>query len=408
MSLSPFLHAFARPAARADEFITIVRGVGAMVYDKAGKGYVDGLASLWYCNVGHGNAEIADAISAQARKLAAFQTFDIFTNEPAEELATELVSLAPMPDARVFFASGGSEAVDTAIKLARISHVQAGNPDKTVIISRSPSYHGVNYGGLAATGIAANQAGFGKMLPDFVQVPQNDLDAMGAACAMHAGKIAAIIAEPVLGAPGVYPPSPGYLNGLRALADQHGAYLIFDEVICGFGRLGEWWGAQKYGVTPDLVTFAKGVTSGYQPLGGVLVGPAVRAPLEADATFLLRHGYTYSGHPTAAAAGVANLTIIRRDGLLERANGIGARLGAGLEKVTAGRVAELRGVGAVWAITMNEGVSNVAVRNTMLEHGVIVRPIAPNHIAYCPPLVATDAQIDQIISATDAALSAHT
>ena len=408
MSLSPFLHAFARPAAKADEFITIVRGEGAMVYDKAGKGYVDGLASLWYCNVGHGNTEIADAISAQSRKLGAFQTFDIFTNEPAEELATELVSLAPMPDARVFYTSGGSEAVDTAIKLARISHVQAGNPDKTVIISRSPSYHGVNYGGLAATGIAANQAGFGKMLPDFVQVPQNDLDAMGAACAMHAGKIAAIIAEPVLGAPGVFPPSPGYLNGLRALADQHGAYLILDEVICGFGRLGEWWGAQKYGVTPDLVCFAKGVTSGYQPLGGVLVGQAVRAPLEADSSFLLRHGYTYSGHPTAAAAGVANLKIIRRDGLLERANVLGARLGAGLEAVTSGRVAELRGAGAVWAITMNEGVSNVAVRNTMLEHGVIVRPIAPNHIAYCPPLVSTEAQIDQLISATDAALSAHT
>ena len=408
MSLSPFLHAFARPAARADEFITIVRGEGAMVYDKAGKGYVDGLASLWFCNVGHGNIEIADAISAQARKLGAFQTFDIFTNEPAEELATELVSLAPMPDARVFFTSGGSEAVDTALKLARISHVQAGNPDKTVIISRSPSYHGVNYGGLAATGITANQAGFGKMLPDFVQVPQNDLDAMGAACAMHAGKIAAIIAEPVLGAPGVFPPAPGYLNGLRALADQHGAYLIFDEVICGFGRLGEWWGAQKFGVTPDLVCFAKGVTSGYQPLGGVLVGPAVRAPLESDSTFLLRHGYTYSGHPTAAVAGITNLKIIRRDALLERASIFGARLGAGLEAATSGRVAELRGVGAMWAITMNEGVSNVAVRNTMLQHGVIVRPIAPNHIAYCPPLVSTDAQIDQLISATDAALSAHT
>ncbi len=408
MSLSPFLHAFARPAAQADEFISIVRGEGAMVYDKVGKGYVDGLASLWYCNVGHGNNEIVDAISAQARKIAAFHTFDIFTNEPAEELATELVALAPMPDARVFYTSGGSEAVDTAIKLARISHVQAGNPDKTVIISRAPSYHGVNYGGMSATGITANQAGFGKMLPDFVQVPQNDLDAMGAACAMHAGKIAAIIAEPVLGAPGVYPPSPGYLNGLRALADQHGAYLIFDEVICGFGRLGEWWGAQKYGVTPDLVTFAKGVTSGYQPLGGVLVGPAVRAPLEADATFLLRHGYTYSGHPTATAAGLANLKIIRRDGLVERANAIGARLGAGLAEVTKGRVAELRGVGAIWAFSLNDGVSNVAVRNTMLEQGVIVRPIPPSNIAFCPPLVITDAQIDQIIAATDAALSAHT
>jgi adenosylmethionine-8-amino-7-oxononanoate aminotransferase len=313
-----------------------------------------------------------------------------------------------MPDARVFFTSGGSEAVDTALKFARIAHVQAGHPEKTIVISRAPSYHGVNYGGLSATGIAANQVGFGAMLPDFIQVPQNDLDAMGAVFAQNAGKVAAIIAEPVLGAPGVYPPSPGYLNGLRALADQYGAFLILDEVICGFGRLGDWWGAQHYGVVPDMVTFAKGVTSGYQPLGGVLLGAAVRAPLEADPTFLLRHGYTYSGHHTATAAGLANLKVIRNEGLVERAATMGAKLGAGLKAASQGRVAELRGEAAIWALTMQEGVSNVAVRNTMLEHGVIVRPIAPNHIAYCPPLVITDAQVDQVHTATEAALKAHT
>ena len=348
MSLSPFLHPFARPAAKPDDFIDIVRGEGAAIFDSTGKRYVDGMASLWYCQIGHGRPEIADAVHAQMTTLEAYNTFDVFTNDPSEQLAAEIADLAPMPDARVFFTSGGSESVDTAMKLARIAQVQAGHPERTVIISRVQSYHGVNYGGLAATGLPLNQAGFGTMLGDVVQVPQHDLDAMGAACAQHAGKVAAIISEPVQGAGGVHPPKPGYLEGLRALADQHGAFLIFDEVICGFGRLGTWWGAQHYDVTPDLITFAKGVTSGYLPLGGVLVGPAVRAPLEADSAFMLRHGYTYSGHPSACAAGIANLNVMKHDGLVERAKHVGARLSAGLDVLRKkGKVAEVRGEGCL-------------------------------------------------------------
>lgn len=406
MSTPALLHPFAKPSLPAEGFIRIVRGEGALVFDDRGNRYVDGMGSLWYANVGHGRAEIADAVRAQMVAIEAYHTFDIFTNEPADAFAAEIAARAPMPDARVFLTSGGSESVDTAMKLARIAHVQAGHPEKTVIISRVQSYHGVNYGGMAATGLPLNQAGFGTMLGDVVQVPQHDLDAMGAACAQHQGRIAAIITEPVQGAGGVHPPKPGYLQGLRALADQHGAFLILDEVIAGFGRLGSFWGAQHYGVTPDLVTFAKGATSGYIPLGGVIVGPAVRRPLEADPNFLLRHGYTYSGHPTACAAGLAVLGIMDREHLVERARHVGARLSAGLHRIlAAGKVAEVRGEGAVWAVGLHPGVDPAVVRRTMLDHGAIARPIPASTIAFCPPLVIEDADLDRLVDALDAGVT---
>jgi putrescine---pyruvate transaminase len=408
MTVPPFLHPFAKPAAHASDFINIVRGEGAAIFDDQGNRYVDGMASLWYCQVGHGRQEIADAVHKQMSTLSVYNTFDRFTNTPADELSMELASLAPMPNARVFLTQGGSEAVDTAFKIARIAQVQAGHPERTVIISRVQSYHGVNYGGMAATGLPLNQAGFGTMLGDVVQVPQHDLDAMGAACAQYAGRIAAIISEPVQGAGGVHPSAPGYLQGLRALADQQGAYLIIDEVICGFGRLGTWWGSQHYGIVPDLVTFAKGVSSGYTPVGGVLVGAAPREALESDANFMLRHGYTYTGHPSACAGALANIAIIKQDGLVERAKHVGARLSAGLHSLhNAGRVAGVRGEGAVWAVALPEGMIPLAVRETMLTHGAIARPIPPSTIAFCPPLMTPDSDIDILLGALDAGLTAN-
>jgi putrescine---pyruvate transaminase len=407
-TLSPFLHPFAKPAAAPGDFIEIVRGDGAGVFDKDGKRYVDGMASLWYCQVGHGRREIADAVHKQMMNIAAYNTFDRFTSDVAEALCAELTDLAPMPNTRVFLTSGGSESVDTAFKLARNAHAQAGHPEKTVIISRVQSYHGVNYGGMSATGLPLNRVGFGDMLPDVIHVPQHDLDAMGAACSQNAGRIAAIISEPVQGAGGVHPAKDGYLQGLRALADQHGAFLIFDEVICGFGRLGQWWGAQHYGVTPDIITFAKGVSSGYQPLGGVLIGPAVRESLEADANYMFRHGYTYTGHNSACAAGLANLEIMRTEGLPERAPHIGQHLSEGLFALLKdGKVTEVRGVGAVWAVGLPEGVNPVAVRETALKHGAIVRPIAPSTIAMCPPLMISDTDLDTILEALTAGLDAN-
>jgi putrescine---pyruvate transaminase len=213
-------------------------------------------------------------------------------------------------------------------------------------------------------------------------------------------EVAAVIAEPVIGAGGVFPPASGYLQTVRRLCDEHGAFLILDEVICGFGRLGRWWGAERYGVTPDLTTFAKAVTSGYQPLGGVLVGRAVRDRLEADPTFLLRHGHTYSGNPASSVAALVALDITRREGLLDRAAKVGERLASGLRALQDdGRIADVRGDGAVWAAGLGPDQSAPALRDAMLEHGVIARPIGEATLAFCPPLVIEDADIDRCVEA---------
>lgn len=404
-----FLHPFARPAAGPEAFVTITRASGAYVWDELGNRYVDALASLWYCNAGHRRLEIIDAIDVQLRKLDAFHTFDRFTNEPAEALTAELSALAPMPDARVFLTSGGSEAVETAIKLARLAHAVAGRPERTLIVSRRPSYHGVTSAALAATGLPLNQEGFGPLMPDIVQVPHDDLAALDAVLAERGDELAAVIAEPVVGAGGVYPPAPGYLEGLRARCDQHGGFLILDEVICGFGRLGGYWGADRFGVVPDLLTFAKGVTSGYQPLGGVLVGRRVREPLEADGTLVLRHGHTYSGHPTACAAAIANLVVLRAEGLLERADALAESLGGGLRDIAGAygeRVTEVRGAGGLWALGLSESVSAFDLREELMARGVIARPLGTTAIAYCPPLSIEDSAVDQILNATSEALAA--
>jgi len=401
MTVPSFLHSYARPAAGAEAFIAIVSGQGAEVVDDAGNRYVDALASLWYCAVGHGRDEIVDAVTIQMRKLEAFHTFDRFTNEPAEAVADTLRRLAPMPEARVFFTCSGSEAVDSALKLARLAHHAAGEPARTLVISRRPSYHGVTFGGMTATGLPANQEGFGPLVGDMVQVPYDDLESLDAVLAENPGRLAAIIAEPVVGAGGVYPPTDGYLAALRERCDRHGGLLVADEVICGFGRLGQWWGMQHYRVVPDLVTFAKGVTSGYQPLGGVLVGPEVRRRLEADTALVLRHGHTYSAHPTACAAAVANLAILERERLWERAEPIGQRLAQGLRGVVDGDAAlGVRGQGGVWAIALGQGVGAVDVREELLLRGVIARPIGAATVAFCPPLVISDHQIDQCVEAT--------
>jgi putrescine---pyruvate transaminase len=400
--LPALLHPFAKPTR--EQFITITRGEGALLWDADGRELVDGMASLWYCAIGHGRGEMADAIADQVRTLGGYSTFDPFTNAPADELAARLVAMGPMPDSRVFFTSSGSEAVDSAMKLARAAQIQAGHPERTLIISRIRGYHGVAYGGTSAQGIGPNREGFGPLLPEVLQVPSDDLEALASLMAERGGQVAAVISEPVQGAAGVYPPQEGYLEGLRRLCDQHGAYLIFDEVITGYGRLGSWFAAHHFGVRPDLVTFAKAITSGYVPLGGVFVGPAVRAGLEADPAYFLRHGFTYSGHPTACRAALTNLDIMEREGLVARATAIGERLGAGLLSLAAdGVVAAARGEGAVWAVAHRPEVDPVAVRDRMLELGVITRAVGTDTNTFCPPLVTTDAQLDRIVDTLAAA-----
>ena len=404
MDLPPFLHPFARP--NAERFIEIVRGEGALVWDDEGHEYVDALASLWYCVAGHGRSEIADAVGEQLRTLDAFHTFELFTNPAAERLTSELADLAPMDDARVFLTNSGSEAVDTAMKLTRLFWAWQGLPERSVIVSRDRAYHGVTYGGTSAQGLAPNKEHWGELLGGVVQVHADSLEEVERQLAEHGDRIAAVITEPVQGAGGVFPPVDGYLQGLRELCDRTGALLVFDEVITGFGRLGTWWGAQRYGVTPDLVTFAKGVTSGYQPLGGVLVGPRVREVLEADDQRWFRHGFTYSGHPAACAAASANLAVLRADGLLERAPEVGARLGPGLQAIVDdGLAAGVRGTDGIWALALHPEDSALVVRDEMLALGVIPRPIATHSLAFCPPLVITDEQLDRTVDATRNALA---
>ncbi len=406
MALSPFLHPFAPPAKDESGFVKIVRGDGAIVWDDAGNRYVDAMASLWYCNVGHGRAEIADAVREQLVTLAGYHCFDPFTNEPAERLAAQIVDRAPMDDARVFLVSSGSEAVDSALKLARLAQGLSGHPEKQVVVSRDFGYHGVTYGGMSAQGLPANQAGYGALVPGHVTVPNNDLEALATVFAQQGDEIAAVIAEPVQGAGGVFPPAPGYLEEVRRLCDRHGAYLIADEVITGFGRLGSWFGSTHFGIRPDLVTFAKGVSSGYVPLGGVVVGTAVREALESAPDLLLRHGHTYSGHPAACTAGLASLAITEREELLPAAERLGVRLSSGLRAIAAeGLVAEVRGEGAVWAVSLPEGRDAATVRDAMRADGVIVRAVPPNHLTFCPPLVITDADLDHCVDALERAVA---
>lgn len=389
-----FLHSFSPPVKAESDFINIVRGRGSTLFDDTGKDYIDGLASLWYCQIGHGRDEMVAAVAQQMRQIAAYNTFDPFTN-PAATRATELiVERSPLPDGRVFLSCSGSEAVDTALKLARLHAQRSSGPERQIVIRRTNGYHGTNFGGTTAQGIAPNREGWGDLVPHFVEVPHDDIEALAMVFADCGDRVAAVITEPVQGAGGVYPPVDGYLPGLRRLCDDHGALMISDEVICGFGRTGEWFGAQTFGVVPDLMTFAKGVSSGYVPASGVIVSRRVCANLE-EPGFLLRTGYTYSGHPTAAAAIIKNLEIMSREDLVERGRHVGRKLVEGLEALASeGLIESHRGTGAVQAAVL--GRDAIGVRNDMLKRGVIVRPIG-EALAMCPPLVISDDEIGRII-----------
>jgi adenosylmethionine-8-amino-7-oxononanoate aminotransferase len=388
------LHPFSPPAMPEGDFIDIVRGEGSLVYDAAGKDYVDAMANLWLCQVGHGRTEIIDAVTAQMHQMEAYNTFAPFTNGPAARVAEMIVERSPHPDGRTFLGCSGSEAVDTALKIARLVQQRRGTEGRQVIIKRTNGYHGTNFGGTSAQGIAPNREGWGDLVPHFLEVPHDDLEAMASIFAEQGDRIAAVLTEPLQGAGGVFPPAVGYLEGLRRLCDDNGALLIFDEVICGFGRTGEWFGAQTFGVTPDLITFAKGVTSGYLPLSGVIVSRAVCEELE-EPGFLLRTGYTYSGHHASCAAGIANLQIMTDEGLDQRANHVGEKLQEGLRALAAdGHIESWRGMGAVYAAEL--GRDSIPVRNAILEEGVIVRPIG-TCLAICPPLVITDDEIGRVI-----------
>ena len=388
-------------AVRGNEFV-IARGDGAVVWDEDGKEYIDGTASLWNVNVGHGRTEIVEAAMAQMRELASYQVFGVFANRPALDLAERLASLAPLDDPRIFLGSGGGDAIDTAAKLARRYFAAIGQPDRTHLISRTQGYHGTHGMGTSIGGIPANREGIGPIDPDVSVVAYDSVGALGAEIdRLGADRVAAVFVEPVIGAGGVLLPPPGYIEGVAALCERTGVLFVCDSVIAGFGRLGSWFGIERFGVRPDLLTFAKGVTSGYLPLGGVVVGAKVAAPFWEEGAWF-RHGPTYSGHPTVCAAALANLDIMEREGLLERGNELEGEMAAALAPLADhALVGEIRaGIGALGAVAFSRDAlaeaPDLAQRTfaAARERGVLVRGLA-DAIALSPPLVITREQVDR-------------
>jgi adenosylmethionine-8-amino-7-oxononanoate aminotransferase len=386
-----------------DEFV-VARGDGALVWDEQGAEYVDAKGGLWYCAVGHGRTEIADAAREQMATLAGYDIFGNTANRPALELAERVSAIAPMTNGAVFFGSGGSDAVDTAGKLARRYWHALGRSQKTVIVHRDRSYHGMNAYGTSLAGIPANAEGFGSLVPDIAGVPTDDTDAVAELFERDGDRIAAFIGEPVIGAGGVFHPVPGYWQRVRELCSRHDVLLIADEVICGFGRLGEWFGCQRVGIEPDLVTCAKGITSGYLPLGAVIASELVQEPFWTTPGTMFRHGYTYSGHPSVCAAGLANLDIIEREQLVGRVRELEPVLASALEPLAAlPAVSAVRaGLGLLGAVEIDAtaraadpGLVDRLVKECR-EQGVLTRGLAGHSLQVSPSFVITEAQIRRI------------
>ena len=402
---SALLHPFSKPSS--DNFRTLVRSEGVRVWDDEGNEYIDGLGSLWYCQVGHNRAELVQAITNQLQTLSSYHTFAPMGSQISDQAAERIRSVSPFPDGRVFLCSSGSESVDSAIKIMRKVAILRGEPERQIILRRGRGYHGVNVGGTTLQGIPANREGWGDLLPKVLEIDPTNIESAASIFKEHGQNIAGVVTEAVQGAGGVFPPPDGFLEGLRRLCDDNGSLLVFDEVITGFGRTGNWFASDTYNVKPDLITFAKGVTSGYQPMGGVLVNRAVCDLFEKDPDFVFMHGYTYSGHPAACAAAIANIDLIEKEGLVERAKHIGKRISQGLEALKSdGLLSEVRGVGAIWAGQIEGATTEqgLAVRDKMTEKGVICRAIN-GALAFCPPLIIEDQDIDHMIDIAEQAIN---
>jgi len=301
----------------------------------------------------------------------------------------------------VFFTTAGSDAVESAVKLARRYWTAVGRPEKQVVVAREKAYHGVSGYGTSLSGIALNREGFGELAPDVEHVPYGDVDALARLLGERADGVAAFIGEPVIGAGGVFPPPEGYWPAVERLCRAHDVLLVLDEVITGFGRLGEWFGAQYYGVEPDLFTFAKGITSGYVPLGGVVVGQRVQEPFWHGDAGMFRHGYTYSGHATACAVALANLEILEREGLVQHVKELEPVFAKKLRSLE--RAVEVRSAGLVAGVQVEE-VERVIVR--LRELGVLTRAVGGNSLQICPPFVITEGEIDLLVERIAAAIAA--
>jgi adenosylmethionine-8-amino-7-oxononanoate aminotransferase len=414
MATTRFWHGFADMHLVKDAEVVIRSADGVWLETTDGRRLLDATAALWYCAVGYGRREIADAVADQLTRLAAYSSFGAYTSEPTIALAARLSALAPMSDAVVFLGSGGSDAIDTAAKLARRFWDVMGRPEKRVIVSREHGYHGMHAWGTSLGGIPGNKAGYGgEIIEEVVTVGLADTESLGALLERRGHEIAAFIGEPVVGAGGVYPPEPGYWAEVTRLCREHDVLLIADEVITGFGRTGAMWGSERYGIEPDMVIFAKVVTSGYLPLGGVLVGPRVAAPFwdgsAAGPTFV--HGYTYSGHAAACVAAMTNLDIIEREGLVERVALMEAPFEAAIRRLEgAPLVGEVRTVGFTAAVAIDPdrlaadpGIPGRVV-GAALRHGVATRVLRGHALHISPAFVISEAEVDSLVDGLGAAL----
>ncbi|RXT54621.1 aspartate aminotransferase family protein [Bosea sp. Tri-44] len=394
-----------------------------------GRRVLDGMAGLWCVNAGHGQARIIDAIREAAGRLDFVSSFKM-SHPGAQSYAARLCDFAPEGIDHVFFVNSGSEAVDTALKIARAYHQARGHAGRTKLIGRAKGYHGMGWGGLSVSGLGRHKAAFGPLLPDVAHLPlPYDRTSMafsrgqpeGGLAAAEAletllqihdpATVAAVIVEPVTGSGGVYPPPKGYLERLRAICDKHGILLIFDEVITGFGRLGSPFAAQAYGVRPDLMSCAKGMTNGAVPMGGVLVAGHVYDAFMAgppEAIELL-HGYTYSAHPLACAAGLATLDVFAEQDILGQ---LGKVLPLWEERAHrlkgSAHVVDIRTAGLLCAIDLaprpgSDGARGGEANTLCLDAGALIRN-AGDTLVLSPPLVIAPAEIEEIFAAIEQAL----
>ncbi|WP_439817656.1 aspartate aminotransferase family protein [Zavarzinia sp. CC-PAN008] len=407
----------------------LARAKGAYYYTPEGKQVLDATSGLWCCNAGHAHPKIVEAVQRQVAELDFAPTFQ-FGHPIAFELASRLASILPSPLEYVFYANSGSEAVDTALKIALAYHKARGEAGRTRLIGRERGYHGVGFGGISVGGMVANRRTFGPLLPGVDHLPHTaDLgrnafskgqpqhgaelaDALERIVALHdPSTIAAVIVEPVAGSTGVLPPPVGYLQRLREICTKYGILLIFDEVITGFGRLGAPFAAQHFGVTPDLINCAKGITSGVVPMGAVFASKQIYDTFMngPEGTIELFHGYTYSGHPLACAAALATLDVYRDEGLFERAAEMAPKWEAALHSLRGlPHVIDIRNIGLMGAIELEgrPGAPTARAYDAMVDafnNGLLLRTTGDT-IAMSPPLIVEDSQIEFIVETLTAIL----
>ena len=394
--------------------IVVERAEGSWLYTTDGRRLFDGTAALWYANVGHGRPELARAAYEQMLRLETYHVFGRYANDKAIELSERLAAMSPIANPKLILHSGGSDAIDMACKLARRHWQREGRSGKRIIVSREFSYHGLHAYGTSLAGLEFNREGYGgdSLVPETIRVPLHDPGALKELInEVGADAIAAFVTEPIQGTGGVNPPSGEYLQEVQRICNQHDILFIVDEVITGFGRTGHMFATQRFGLDPDMITFAKGITSGYLPLGGVFVSPAIWEPFYIDApeTPMLRHGITYSGHAAACAVAMANLDILEREQLVPRVLELEALLRSELTALAARRpsVREVRVGGFMGGVSLIDAMPADRVTDDLIELGFVSRPLRGNTLQISPPFITTDDELRALIAAFDEALSAR-